>query len=327
MYCCKTILSTDAAPDGDGAGYMQRTLLDHYGSDYRFEPAPGTSLHATMTFQQLGNMKLMEARGSMSRLARNASQENGLIEITFQLEGECIIHRDARKTTLKSGSFCITPYQGQTEFEYPGSYRQAHLNISADHIAKHCHKWEALASKPINNSAGGVLIALIQGLLAHGHGLSPLAAREVSNNTIAMLGAALDAEHIPSQPVQSYMANFHKERIKNYVLSHLNNHDLDIAMIARAVKLSPRYIHLLFADEAVRLSQWIWMQRLENCYRELTQNKSAKRPIGEIAYSWGFNDSAHFSHAFRKQFGLTPREVRKMAGTVVNLMTDFDLAA
>ena len=324
MRCCNTVISTDAAPDDDRIGYLRRMLLDHDGTDYRFEPAPDTPFNASMTFQQLGNIKLMEACGSMSKLARNANQESGSIEITFQLEGECIIRRDTqrttdtRETTLKSGSFCIAPYQGQTEFEYPGSYRQAYINISAYHVAKHCHKWEVLTHKPISNSAGGVLTALIQGLLANGHGLSPLAAQEVFNATVAMLGAALEAEHAPAQPVQSYMANFHKERIRSYVLSHLNNQDMDIAMIARAVRLSPRYIHLLFADEAVHLSQWIWMQRLENCYRELSQNKNAKRPIGEIAYSWGFNDAAHFSRAFRKQFGLAPREVQKMADAVVS---------
>jgi len=33
--------------------------------------------------------------------------------------------------------------------------------------------------------------------------------------------------------------------------------------------------------------------------------KSSK-PIGEIAVECGFNDFAYFSHAFKKEFGMTP---------------------
>jgi len=36
------------------------------------------------------------------------------------------------------------------------------------------------------------------------------------------------------------------------------------------------------------------------------------RKIFEIAYEWGFGSEAHFSRAFRKTFGMTPRETRSI---------------
>ena len=30
------------------------------------------------------------------------------------------------------------------------------------------------------------------------------------------------------------------------------------------------------------------------------------RSISEVAYAWGFNSPAHFSRAFKKQFGMCP---------------------
>ena len=34
--------------------------------------------------------------------------------------------------------------------------------------------------------------------------------------------------------------------------------------------------------------------------------------ITEIAFRWGFNDSAHFSKAFRAEFGQSPRAYRAL---------------
>jgi AraC-like DNA-binding protein len=35
--------------------------------------------------------------------------------------------------------------------------------------------------------------------------------------------------------------------------------------------------------------------------------------ISEICFRWGFNGSAHFSRAFRDQYGVSPREFRQGA--------------
>jgi AraC-like DNA-binding protein len=37
--------------------------------------------------------------------------------------------------------------------------------------------------------------------------------------------------------------------------------------------------------------------------------------ICEIAFSRGFNDSAHFSRSFKDRFGVSPREFRTRAGS------------
>jgi len=35
--------------------------------------------------------------------------------------------------------------------------------------------------------------------------------------------------------------------------------------------------------------------------------------VTEIAFRWGFKDSAHFSRAFKREFGISPSEVRRVA--------------
>lgn len=44
---------------------------------------------------------------------------------------------------------------------------------------------------------------------------------------------------------------------------------------------------------------------------DLSSPQHARLSISEICFRWGFNGSAHFSRAFREQYGLSPREFRQ----------------
>jgi AraC-like DNA-binding protein len=61
------------------------------------------------------------------------------------------------------------------------------------------------------------------------------------------------------------------------------------------------------------VSTWIRSRRLDRCRRELVDPLAAHRPVGEVAARWGFPDAAHFSRAFRAEFGEPPSVVRARA--------------
>ncbi len=44
---------------------------------------------------------------------------------------------------------------------------------------------------------------------------------------------------------------------------------------------------------------------------DLASPVCAKLSISEICFRWGFNESAHFSRAFRNEYGRSPREYRR----------------
>ncbi len=50
-------------------------------------------------------------------------------------------------------------------------------------------------------------------------------------------------------------------------------------------------------------------RRLEHCRKELSCYGPSKN-ITEIAYRWGFNDSAHFSRSFKNRYGISPKQYR-----------------
>jgi transcriptional regulator GlxA family with amidase domain len=83
-------------------------------------------------------------------------------------------------------------------------------------------------------------------------------------------------------------------------------------MIANRMGLSLRQLHRIFAGGGVTIERWIWQQRLERCRQDLLAQP--KLPVSQIAFRWGFSDAAHFSRAFRGQFGTTPTLFRTRGG-------------
>ena len=99
-------------------------------------------------------------------------------------------------------------------------------------------------------------------------------------------------------------------RILNYIENHLTESGLGPVEIAAALNISVRHVHRVFSKQDKTVADWIRSQRLKHCHKDLCDPRLHAKSITEIAFYWGFNDSAHFSHAFKKEFQLSPRAFR-----------------
>ena len=104
-----------------------------------------------------------------------------------------------------------------------------------------------------------------------------------------------------------------KDRIRDFIGQHLRDPLLSIDRIAQALNCSKRHLHNAFADEEDSLAHYILRRRLQACMRDLNNPALAPRTITDIALSWGFNNSAHFSRVFREHTGLSSRAFREAA--------------
>jgi AraC-like DNA-binding protein len=85
-----------------------------------------------------------------------------------------------------------------------------------------------------------------------------------------------------------------RERIKSYIVSHLRDPELSIDQIAAALNCTKRYIHKVFQCEGTSVSESILRMRLARCREDLRNSARSQDSITDIAYSWGFNNPAHF---------------------------------
>jgi AraC-like DNA-binding protein len=114
----------------------------------------------------------------------------------------------------------------------------------------------------------------------------------------------------PAQPARISVREMIREKIRIYVDRHLRDPDLSIDAIAGSMNCTKRYLHKVFSNGNETLSRYIWSARLDRCRSDLDDPSLRHKSISEIAFSWGFNNSAHFSRVFRGRFGASPRRYR-----------------
>ena len=100
-------------------------------------------------------------------------------------------------------------------------------------------------------------------------------------------------------------------RLCQTIERRLDDADLTPARVADAEGISERYLQKLFEGSGSSFTHYVRERRLQRASAELSSPAEAHHSISEIAYRNGFNDSAHFSRAFRHRFGLSPREFRQ----------------
>jgi AraC-like DNA-binding protein len=69
-------------------------------------------------------------------------------------------------------------------------------------------------------------------------------------------------------------------------------------------------VQRLFEADGTTFSEFVTRLRLSRAHRILCEPASNQAAIATIAYDVGFGDLSYFNRRFRRQYGLTPREVR-----------------
>ena len=106
----------------------------------------------------------------------------------------------------------------------------------------------------------------------------------------------------------------HLQRLCQTIETLLPDPDLSLRRVADEEGVSSRYAQKLFASVDETFSHYLRTRRLERCRTDLASPQHARLSISEICFRWGFNGSAHFSRAFRDQYGMSPREFRHSVG-------------
>ncbi len=101
------------------------------------------------------------------------------------------------------------------------------------------------------------------------------------------------------------------QRTVNVVISYIQEHymdDISNADIGQALSFHPNYLNRLMIKHTGRsLHQYLLYYRLN---KALDRLQATSMTVAQIAESSGFSDAGHFTKAFKKQYGISPKEMR-----------------
>jgi AraC-like DNA-binding protein len=226
--------------------------------------------------------------------------------VNLQLDGRCVTTVRDETVVVERGQFVVVdttePYWFHLDRPWQMlSYRLPHAAL-ADVLQG---RRLALGRAVPGTGAGAAVTALMEALW-------PLEARtpgagDLTGSFAAAVAAALAVEPPgAADPVQRRAVS--RAAVRAYVESHLGA-DLSVAAVCRRFAVSPRTLHHLFADVDESFAATVRRLRLERCAAVLA-DPSTTAGVTAVAAAHGFDDPTSFSRAFRRHFGVAPRDVR-----------------
>lgn len=140
---------------------------------------------------------------------------------------------------------------------------------------------------------------------------SPASGMFAEQALISLLAAIYTSqalEQIPGPqrgPAESWQA------LTGYLDAHITDADLSVAAVARALRVSSRWVHRLFQMQGTQYNQYVRERRLQLARAALEDPRKQHLPVKDIALSCGFQDASHFSRRFQQRFGSPPNQYRE----------------
>lgn len=156
-------------------------------------------------------------------------------------------------------------------------------------------------------------------LATHLHSLWQVVERDGVQVTDSLGGglAALTAAYFSDQGVVECMHDLGDSgdvvlmaQIKAWIDDHLHLSDLDADLVAARFHLSRSSVYRLFRPFG-GVMVYIRERRLRLAMHLLRSKRGSCSPLGQLARSLGFPSGSAFSHAFRRRWGVAPRQLQQ----------------
>jgi AraC-like DNA-binding protein len=318
-------LSTRSVADADRLDFWRevvcRTIAGVEATALvRNRPYSGSIRTQSIPLAHLPNFNLIQVEADaqlVERTRKLIDQSEGAWLLMIQEEGVCEVGQGARKTTLSPGDIGFLDTSRPYEVTFPRSFRQSILKMPSLLFRDIAPRGEDLAGAALPGEQALTAIARqnLQLLKRAAMEIEPVFLPAAANCAIGHLALAMratllgDARRIAEHAVADYVA-----RANAYICDHLQETELSVENVASSVGISTGYLQQLYrATAKMSVAQSILDRRLANCRKELADPSLAEESVTSIAFRWGFSESSSFSRAFRRTFGVSPRQYRQLS--------------
>jgi acetamidase/formamidase/AraC-like DNA-binding protein len=270
--------------------------------------------HATASHRNAAGVALAKISAGSQGVAPLAPSVDGLPIALLPIEDGVVLRQGASHRIIPAGHLLLLPRNSDWNVVFQRDMRAIVLSVTPEalhgRIAGKSRFGEARVEAP------GGLAGVVSGMLdATARTLETLVDAEwgaVAQSLVDLLmtlayqhaAPVSDAGHTATQAAIQH-------RICQTIERRLDDPELSPARVAQMEGISERYLQKLFEGIGDNFTQYVRERRLQRAWADLSNPAEGLRSISEIAYRYGFSDSAHFSRTFRHRFGLPPREFRQ----------------
>lgn len=230
-----------------------------------------------------------------------------------QLEGRACFEQNGRQVWLSPGEWSVYDTTRAYAVSNPEAVRQMVLMIPKEQLPERKLKLDDLMVQRFSGTTGVSRLAwdTMRAAFTELPSMSDTAADGVADVITHLVQLSLLERNGQHSAVSQREAL--RDRIGQFIDRHLGDPELTIDRMAQALNCSKRHLYNAVADDEETLAAMIQRRRLEACLRDLRSSAQAQRSVTDIALSWGFSNSAHFSRVFRTHVGCSPSEYRARA--------------
>jgi acetamidase/formamidase/AraC-like DNA-binding protein len=295
--------SEDARPEA------WRDVLSAVG----LQPSAGSALHtghATASRRNAEGVALARLAAGPQAVSPLPHPAHDVPIVLLPVDDGVTLRTTAGHQIISVGHLLLLPRKGDWSVAFQRDMRAVVLSVTSD--AFHGRK----VGKPVFNevrvlSSGGFTEVFLRTLESAARNLETLSDTEWAAvaQGLADLLPTFVAPTTEAGGTATQAAILH--RLCQTIERKLDDPELTPARVAETEGISERYMQKLFEGSGSSFTHYLRERRLQRTSAELSNPAEAHHSISEIAYRNGFNDSAHFSRAFRHRFGLSPREFRQ----------------
>ena len=297
-------------PAGEQFEYWHDVICDVFIPMTPQRVAPGNGFGGRVEARPFGSVTRTDVRSEPQRTVhgpREVDQSNGdFYFVNLVLDGRCHMRQNGRESTASAGQLAVVDTTEPYYLDFDARWRMMTFRLPHTLLSSRLSHARQGTVMPMDASSGlgGIAAAMMRAWWEVDQPQSAYVAGELEQSFAAVVTAAMGS-HDRDGSVRDAV----RVQVLNFVSAHLGDPALSVATVCRRFAISPRSLHNLFAGQENTFAGTVRQMRLDRCAR-LLADPANKLTITQIAQRHGFTDSTTFSRAFRRQFGVPPRDMR-----------------